>query len=75
MVHFFPITTKQPEASRFAVELPAIEKRRAGLDAGRRLWNIFDEFNADIVGNSFYLEPEPPTGRFSKAFFLLQLSQ
>ncbi|QND17057.1 hypothetical protein HB775_25340 (plasmid) [Rhizobium leguminosarum bv. trifolii] len=69
LVLFFPVTTKQPEASRFAVELPAIEKRRAGLDADRR-WIIFDEFNTDIVGNSFYLEPEPPTGSFSKAFFL-----
>ncbi|MGO6819831.1 hypothetical protein [Rhizobium leguminosarum] len=70
LVLFFPMTTKQPEAARFAVEVPAIEKRRAGFDADRRLWIIFDEFNTDIVGNSFYLEPEPPTGRFSKAFFL-----
>lgn len=70
LVLFFPITTKQPEASRFAMEVPTIEKRRAGLDADRRLWIIFDEFNTDIVGNSFYLEPEAPTGRFSKAFFL-----
>ncbi|ANL76435.1 hypothetical protein AMC83_PE01028 (plasmid) [Rhizobium phaseoli] len=69
-VLFFPITTKQPEASRFAAEMPAIEKRRAGLDADRRLWIIFDEFNIDILGNSFHLEPEPPLGRFSKAFFL-----
>jgi prevent-host-death family protein len=59
LVLFFPVTTKQPEASRFAVEVPAIEKGRAGLDADRRLWIIFDEFNTDIVGNSFYLEPEP----------------
>lgn len=57
------------------MELPAIEKRRAGLDADRRLWIIFDEFNTDIVGNSFYLEPEPPTGRFSKAFFLPPLRE
>ncbi|MBY3238377.1 hypothetical protein HFO17_28205 [Rhizobium laguerreae] len=70
LVLFFPVTTKQPEASRFAVEVPAIEKRRAGLDADRRLWIIFDEFNTDVVGNSFYLESEPPIGRFSKAFFL-----
>ncbi|ACE94956.1 hypothetical conserved protein (plasmid) [Rhizobium etli CIAT 652] len=70
LVLFFPFTTKQPEALRFAAEVPAIEKRRAGLDADRRLWIIFDEFNTDIVGNSFHLEPEPPLGRFSKAFFL-----
>nr|WP_246705471.1 hypothetical protein [Rhizobium sp. WYCCWR 11152] len=29
LVLFFPVTTKQPEASRFAVEVPVIEKRRA----------------------------------------------
>ncbi|MBG0511149.1 hypothetical protein I3J13_20425 [Agrobacterium sp. MOPV5] len=69
-VLFFPITTKEPEKSRFAPEIPDIEKRRAGLDADRRLWIILDEFNTDIVGRSFYLEPEPPVGRFSKAFFL-----
>lgn len=70
LVLFFPITTQQPEASRFAVEIPAMEKRRAGLDTDLRLWIVFDEFNTDIIGRSFYLEPEPPIGRFSKAFFL-----
>ncbi|CUX54668.1 MULTISPECIES: hypothetical protein [Agrobacterium] len=67
---FFPITTKEPEQSRFAAEIPDIEKRRAGLDADRRLWIILDEFNSDRIGKSFYLEPEPPIGRFSRAFFL-----
>ena len=57
LVLFFPITTKQPEASRFAAEVPAIEKRRAGLDTDRRLWIIFDEFNTDVVGRSFYPSP------------------
>lgn len=70
LVLFFPITTKEPEASRFSKEIPAIEKRRAGLDTELRLWLILDEFNTDLVGRSFYLEPEPPIGRFSKAFFL-----
>ena len=70
LVLFFPISTKQPEASRFSAEIPAIEKRRAGLDTDLRLWIILDEFNTDIVGQSFYIEPEPPIGRFSKAFFL-----
>lgn len=70
MILFFPITTKQPSAERFAAEIPDIEKRRAGLDADLRLWIILDEFNSDVVGHSFYLEPEPPVGRFSKAFFL-----
>lgn len=66
----FPVTTKQPEPGRFAAEIPATEKRRAGLDADLRLWIILDEYNTDVIGHSFYLEPEPPIGRFSKAFFL-----
>ncbi|MCR5942588.1 hypothetical protein FG152_17385 [Ochrobactrum sp. XJ1] len=70
LVLFFPITSKQPDESRVFSEIPDIEKRRAGLDQEMRLWIIFDEFNTDIVGRSFYLEPEPPIGRFSKAFFL-----
>ena len=65
-----PITTKEPEPARFATEIPLIEKRRAGLDPDLRLWIILDEYNTDIVGQSFYLEPEQPIGRFSKAFFL-----
>ncbi|CDX24450.1 conserved hypothetical protein [Mesorhizobium sp. ORS 3324] len=70
LILFFPITTRQPESGRFSVEIPAIEKRRAGLDRDLPLWIILDEFNTDIVGRSFYLEPDPPIGRFSKAFFL-----
>ena len=66
----FPITSKAPERGRFAVEIPETEKRRAGLDGDMRLWIILNEYNLDIVGRSFYLEPEPPLGRFSKAFFL-----
>ena len=66
----FPITSQPPSPGRFAAEIPEMEKRRAGLDATLRLWIILDEYNQDIVGRSFYLEPEPPPGRFSKAFFL-----
>jgi hypothetical protein len=66
----FPITSKPPTPGRFAAEVPEIEKRRAGLDADLPLWIILDEFNEDVIGSSFYLEPEPPLGRFSRAFFL-----
>jgi hypothetical protein len=66
----FPFTSKEPVGARFAVEIPETEKRRAGLGSDRRLWIILDEYNQDIVGQSFYLEPDPPLGRFSKAFFL-----
>ena len=32
--------------------------------------DILDEYNQDVIGQSFYLEPEPQLGHFSKAFFL-----
>jgi hypothetical protein len=70
LILLFPVASRQPETARFSVEIPAIEKRRAGLDPTLRLWLILDEFNTDVVGRSFYLEPIPPIGRFSKAFFL-----
>jgi hypothetical protein len=65
-----PITSREPEATRFAVEIPETEKHRARLDGDIRLWIILDEYNLDVVGRSFYLEPEQPLGRFSRAFFL-----
>lgn len=65
----FPITTKHPGSDRLAIEIPEIEKKRGGLSSTRHLWIILDEFNQDIIGLSFYLEPEPPIGAFSKAFF------
>jgi hypothetical protein len=66
----FPVTTREPEPGRFAVEVPDIEKRRGGLETDRRCWIILDEFNEDVIGSSFYLLPDPPLGRFSKAFLL-----
>jgi hypothetical protein len=66
----FPITTKEPAPSRFAAEIPDAEKRRAGLAGEMRLWIVLDEYNQDVIGRSYYLEPGRPLGRFSKAFFL-----
>jgi hypothetical protein len=70
MLVLFPITSHEPEKGRFAAEIPDTEKRRAGLDGAIRLWIILDEYNQDVIGRSFYLEPEPPLGYFSKAFLL-----
>ncbi len=66
----FAITSQAPDATRLAVEIPQTERRRAGLDRNLRLWIVLDECNQDVVGESFYLEPEPAVGRFSRAFFL-----
>lgn len=66
----FPITSKPPGAERWAVEIPAAEKTRAGLDVEARLWIILDEANQDVVGKSYYLRSAPPLGRFSQSFFV-----
>lgn len=66
----FPITSLEPQRSRLTVEIPETEKRRGGLDSSMRLWIVLDEYNLDVIGKSYYLEPEPPLGQFSKAFFL-----
>jgi hypothetical protein len=70
LVLLFPITSKAPGRSRLAVEIPAMEKHRAGLNTDHRLWIVFDEFNEDVIGESFYLDPDPPLGRLSRAFLL-----
>jgi hypothetical protein len=75
VVLLFPITSQEPARERFAAEIPDMEKRRAGLDGSIRLWIVMDEYNQDVIGRSFYLEPEPPLGRFSKAFFLPLLQE
>jgi len=70
VILLFPITSQKPAPSRFSAEIPATEKRRGGLAADLRLWLILDEYNQDVLGRSFYLEPEPKLGQFSKAFLL-----
>jgi hypothetical protein len=70
LVILFPVTTKTPEAGRFAAEVPETEKRRAGLDTLQRQWIILDECNEETIPGSHCLEPEPPLGHFSKRFFL-----
>lgn len=70
VILLFPITSREPPPSRFAAEIPTTEKRRAGLAPDMRLWLVLDEYNQDVLGRSFYLEPEPPLGRLSKAFLL-----
>jgi hypothetical protein len=71
----FSFTSQPPAKGRFAAEIPDMEKRRAGLDGHLSLWIVLDEYNSDVIGRSFYLEPEPPLGYFSKAFLLPLLQE
>lgn len=69
-VFLFPITTSPPPADRWAVELPDSEKAAAGLDVDRRQWLVLDEFNEDIVGQSYYLGRQPTVGELSARFLV-----
>ena len=69
VVYLVPITSVSPSPSQtHAVEVPLLEKRRAGLDAHLPLWVIVDEFNEDVPAQSFYFEPGNRMGSFSSAF-------
>lgn len=63
-----PVTTKEPVPGTHAVEVPQIEKKRAGLDEQLRLWVICDEFNSDLLERSYYFEPKGRIGAFSIKF-------
>jgi hypothetical protein len=67
-VILLPVTSQQPPAERSHVEVPEIERKRAGLDEMIRLWVICDEFNADLPEQSFYFEPRARLGAFSRSF-------
>lgn len=69
-VILLPVTSKRPGKDRLAVELPEMEKRRAGLHADLPLWLILDECNQDNVRGSYYLRPQTPSGVLSRAFLL-----
>ena len=62
------VTTQPPQKGTHAVEIPEIEKCRAGLDGSLQLWVIVDEHNVDVFEQSFYIEPQSQIGAFSSAF-------
>ncbi|TYQ19151.1 UNVERIFIED_CONTAM: LOW QUALITY PROTEIN: hypothetical protein JM85_2336 [Acetobacter peroxydans] len=70
-----PVTTCLPDPSRTAVEVPATEKRRAGLDQNRQQWILLDEYNLDPIATSYYLHGSPLLGQFSDAFMRLLLTR
>jgi hypothetical protein len=63
-----PITSQAPARDRIAVEIPEIERRRAGLGRYPRAWVIADEYNYDIAERSWYLEPDSQIGTFGAPF-------
>jgi len=68
LVALLAITSQTPRDADTAVEVPALELRRAGLAGHRRAWVITDEFNTDILERSWCYAPNARRGAFSPAF-------
>ncbi len=65
------ITSQPPQAGRSALEIPDIERKRAGLGDLKQSWIMVDEYNYAIVERSWYIEPDQEIlGRFSKSFMV-----
>jgi hypothetical protein len=66
---FSPSPGSRPR--RAALEIPDIERKRAGLSDLKQCWIMIDEYNYDIVERSWYIEPDQRIlGRFSKSFMI-----
>ncbi len=65
---WIPITGKEPRKDRLAIEVPQIERKRAGLASDMRLWMIVDEYNHEFLETSFHIDPDGYQGAFSAAF-------
>lgn len=62
-----PVTTV-PQSGPYCIEVPEIEKRRAGLDLHRAMWVVTDQANEDAPASSFYFEPDSRMGQFGASF-------
>lgn len=68
LVYLAPITSKDPGQTVPALEVPEMEKQRAGLSRDLRMWVIVSEINTDIPGESYYFEAGNKRGVFSSNF-------
>lgn len=62
----FPITTVEPNSANGAVEIPAIERKRAGLK--KRCWLISTEYNYVPHDALYDFASTQRLGSFSQAF-------
>lgn len=66
------ISSQPPEAGQAALEIPDIERRRAGLTSYPRAWVYVSEWNYDIAERSFHLDPASrPLGHFTPRFLAI----
>ena len=65
------ISSRPPSEDQAALEVPEIERRRAGLSEWKSAWITFSEYNYDIAERSWHLDVnQAPLGRFSKSFLI-----
>ena len=65
------ISSRPPGDHQTALEIPEIERRRAGLREWMHAWITVSEYNYDIAERSYYLDlNQLPLGRFSKPFMM-----
>ncbi|MBB3948362.1 hypothetical protein GGQ73_004343 [Rhizobium skierniewicense] len=64
-----PISSKPPHDDQKAIEIPALELRRAKLTRYERGWITVSECNYDIIERSYHFDVRRDAiGRFSDAF-------
>ena len=63
-----PIIRKELRKDRLAIEVPQVERKRAGLASDMRLLMIVDEYNREFLETSFHIDPDGYQGAFSAAF-------
>jgi hypothetical protein len=69
---FLAISSQEPRPDQEAIEIPDIERKRAGLTGYPQAWVYVSEWNYDIAERSFYLDPlEPIMGTFTPRFLSL----
>ena len=70
LVHLFLLAiSDRPRPDQEVIELPEIEKRRAGLDPARPAYVVLSEYNYDVLPHSWWYDPNSKDyGRFGRGF-------
>ncbi len=64
------ISSQPPTAKQVALAIPQAERHRIGLDADRPAWVSVDEYNYDVLEESYYLPRKPRTSKSVSPTFL-----
>lgn len=63
------ISSKPPSPDQVALEVPPLERKRAGLSRYPQAWVYVSEINRDVLERSWYIPPDAqPIGSFSARF-------